>query len=79
MGLVGGRVVATDTAAGPVVAEVARRLLDEDRSVLTVLTGADADGDVTAAVAALAAAHPDVDIDVQDGGQPHYPLLLAAE
>ncbi len=79
MGLVDGRVVATDTAAGPVVAELARRLLDEDRSVLTVLTGADADGDVTAAVAALAAAHPDVEIDVQDGGQPHYPLLLAAE
>ena len=23
--------------------------------------------------------HPDVEVDVQDGGQPHYPLLLSAE
>jgi hypothetical protein len=27
----------------------------------------------------LAAGHPGVEIDVHEGGQPHYPLLLAAE
>jgi hypothetical protein len=25
------------------------------------------------------AAHPELELDVHDGGQPHYPLLLAAE
>jgi hypothetical protein len=25
------------------------------------------------------AAHPDVDVEVHDGGQPHYPLLVVAE
>jgi hypothetical protein len=23
--------------------------------------------------------HPGLELDVQDGGQPHYPLLLSAE
>ena len=24
-------------------------------------------------------AHPDLEVEVHDGGQPHYPLLFAAE
>ena len=27
----------------------------------------------------IAAAHPDLEVDVQEGGQPHYHLLLSAE
>jgi len=27
----------------------------------------------------LAAQHPELELDVHDGGQPHYPLLLSAE
>jgi hypothetical protein len=27
----------------------------------------------------LEQAHPDVEVDVQQGGQPHYNLLLSAE
>jgi hypothetical protein len=27
----------------------------------------------------LAEAHPGLEIDVHEGGQPHYPLLFAAE
>jgi dihydroxyacetone kinase-like predicted kinase len=61
------------------VAEVADRLLRDGRSFLTVLTGLDVDAAVTAAVEALSAAYPEAEIDVQSGGQPHYPLLLAAE
>jgi hypothetical protein len=79
IGLVGGRAVAADPAVAPVVAEVADRLLRDGRSLLTVLTGFDVDSAVTAAVEALGAAHPEAEIDVQAGGQPHYPLLLAAE
>jgi dihydroxyacetone kinase-like predicted kinase len=30
-------------------------------------------------VATIAERHPDVEVDVQEGGQPHYPLLLSAE
>ena len=27
----------------------------------------------------LARSHPDLELDVHEGGQPHYPLLLSAE
>jgi hypothetical protein len=27
----------------------------------------------------LRASYPDVELDVHEGGQPHYPLLVAAE
>ena len=31
------------------------------------------------ALAGFSERHPDVEVDVQEGGQPHYPLLLSAE
>lgn len=62
--------------------EVARtvvgRLLAEPRSVLTVLTGESAP-ELNGLLDGVAAEHPEVEIDVQDGGQPHYHLLLSAE
>jgi len=30
-------------------------------------------------LADIRASHPELELDVHDGGQPHYPLLLAAE
>jgi dihydroxyacetone kinase-like predicted kinase len=68
--------------AGPVLDEVAqaviRLLLAEPRDVLTLLRGADAP-DVTGLVAELTRLHPDLEIDVHDGDQAHYALLLSAE
>jgi hypothetical protein len=43
-----------------------------------LLRGEDAP-DVDDLVAAISERHPDVEVDVQEGGQPHYPLLLSAE
>jgi hypothetical protein len=34
---------------------------------------------VAGLVAELGEQHPDLEVDVQAGGQPHYPLLLSAE
>jgi dihydroxyacetone kinase-like predicted kinase len=45
---------------------------------LTLLTGAD-EPKLEGLVEQIAARHPDVEVDVQAGGQPHYPLLLSAE
>ena len=53
-------------------------MLAEPRGVLTLLTGEDApvlDG----LLAELRSQHPELELDVHQGGQPHYPLLLAAE
>jgi dihydroxyacetone kinase-like predicted kinase len=45
---------------------------------MTVLTGADAP-EITDLVDEVATRHPDVEVDVQPGGQSHYHLLIAAE
>jgi DAK2 domain fusion protein YloV len=78
LGLVDERAV----AAGPAFAEVARavaeRLLAEPRELLTLLTGEDVP-ELDGLVEELGEGHPGLAIDVQPGGQPHYPLLLSAE
>ncbi len=48
------------------------------RDLLTLLAGQDAPP-LDALVSRITADHPDLDVDVQDGGQPHYHLLLSAE
>ncbi len=69
-------------AAGPSFEEVTRavleRLLAEPRDVLTVLTGEGAPP-LNGVLDEVAAQHPELELDVHDGGQPHYPLLLSAE
>jgi uncharacterized protein len=78
LGLAGGEAVAGGREFEDVATAVAERLLAEPRSVLTLLTGADAP-DLTALVKGIEERHPDLELDVQAGGQPHYPLLLSAE
>src|SRR5262249_37551388 len=58
-----------------VAAAVPDRLLDRPRSVLTLLTGEE-EPQLDALLARLRQLHPDLEVDVQQGGQPHYPLLL---
>jgi DAK2 domain fusion protein YloV len=82
LALLDGQVVAAVPAAEDAVREVAERLLSGGGDVLTVLRGdRDEAGSLALdeALAAVALAHPTVDIEVHDGGQPHYPVLLSAE
>jgi DAK2 domain fusion protein YloV len=72
----------TAVAAGPRFDEVARavaeRLLSEPRDVLTFLTGEGAPS-LDGLVEELRERSGDLEIEVHEGGQPHYPLLLSAE
>ena len=54
------------------------RLVAEPRGVLTILTGEDAPL-LNGLLERVAAEHPDLEVEVQEGGQPHYHLLLSAE
>jgi uncharacterized protein len=69
-------------AAGPGFEDVARAvvegLLAEPRDVLTLLTGEDAPP-LNGLLEDVAETHPEVEIDLHEGGQPHYPLLASAE
>jgi uncharacterized protein len=77
-GLAGGDPVAEGKSFEEVARAVVERLLTEPREVLTLLRGADAP-ELGPLVAELAKRHPELEVDVQDGGQPHYPLLVSAE
>jgi DAK2 domain fusion protein YloV len=78
LGLVDGQPVAggddfTDVALG-----VVSRLLVEPRAVLTLLTGAEPPP-LDGLVERLDSSYPELEVEVHDGGQPHYSLLLGAE
>jgi dihydroxyacetone kinase-like predicted kinase len=45
---------------------------------VTLLTGAD-EPDLSQLLAELEHAHPELEIEVHQGGQPHYALLASAE
>jgi DAK2 domain fusion protein YloV len=57
---------------------VIEALLSSPHDTVTVLTGADAP-EIHDLVGEVALRHPEVEVDVQAGGQPHYHLLIAAE
>jgi dihydroxyacetone kinase-like predicted kinase len=77
-GLADGDPVAQGEDFEEVARAVIERLLTEPREVLTVLEGEDAP-ELEALLAELRERYPEVTLDVQRGGQPHYPLLLSAE
>jgi DAK2 domain fusion protein YloV len=78
LGLLEGEAVAGGASFDEVAGAVVEGLLAEPRDLLTLLVGAD-QPPLDGLLERVAAAHPDLDVDVQQGGQPHYHLLLSAE
>jgi DAK2 domain fusion protein YloV len=78
LGLADGAAVASSLDFEEVTCAVVDRLLGEGREVLTLLTGAD-EPELEGILHRIQERHPGVELDVQPGGQPHYPLLLSAE
>jgi dihydroxyacetone kinase-like predicted kinase len=78
LGLVDGDPVAGGSDFAEVALEVVARLVAEPRALLTLLTGAEPPP-LDGVVERLVSAHPELEVEVHEGGQPHYPLLLGAE
>jgi dihydroxyacetone kinase-like predicted kinase len=78
LGLVEDEAIASAATFEEVARAVLDRLLAEPRDVLTLLTGDDAPP-LNGLRAWVEEHHPGLEIEIQDGGQPHYPLLLSAE
>jgi DAK2 domain fusion protein YloV len=78
LGLVDDVAVASGPDLDPVVDEVVDRVLAGGRGFLTILTGEDAPP-LDGLVAALEARHPGLEVEIHEGGQPHYPLLVVAQ
>ena len=78
LGLVDDSAVTAGESLHDVALEVVGRVLDGERGWLGILTG-EGSPPVEELLAAVNEAHPEVDVEVHDGGQPHYPLLVVAE
>jgi len=78
LALLDGDAIASGAAFDEVARALVERLLAEPRDVLTLLTGEDAPP-LNGLLDELASGHPELELDVHEGGQPHYPLLLSAE
>ena len=80
IGLVDDKVVVSAATIQEAVDQVVGRLLEGDREILTALLGEGETGEqARAAVEQLRERYPKVEVDVHEGGQPFYPVLLAAE
>jgi DAK2 domain fusion protein YloV len=79
LGLAEGEPVAGGEGFNDVARSVVEALLaDRPRGLLTLLTG-DRPPLLETLVAELESTHPELELEVHEGGQPHYVLLLAAE
>jgi uncharacterized protein len=77
LGLANGRAVVAGDDFEVVAEAVADRLLEDGRTVLTLVTGEDVPP--LAGFLKRVTGRDGVEVLEQDGGQPHYPLLLLAE
>jgi uncharacterized protein len=78
LGLADGDPVAGGAEFADVAFDVVARLVEQPRTLLTLLTGAEPPP-LEGLLERLAAVHPQLEVEVHEGGQPHYPLLLGAE
>ncbi len=78
LGLVEGSPVAAGDELDEVALAVIDKMLEGERSWLGILTGEGAPPPDSLRVV-VERAHPELELEVNDGGQPHYPLLLVAE
>jgi dihydroxyacetone kinase-like predicted kinase len=78
LGLVDGQAVLAAEDFEEAARAVLERLLEEPRDVVTLLTGEGAPP-LAELQSWLQEEHPGVEVEVEDGGQPNYPLLLSAE
>jgi len=78
LGLVDGVAVVAADDVDTAALEVIERVLEGDRGMLSILTGEDAPP-LDGLLEAVERRHPLLDVEVHEGGQPHYPLLVVAE
>jgi DAK2 domain fusion protein YloV len=74
----GGEPVASGRTFDEVAKPLVERLLDGSRSVLTLLMG-ESPPPLERLLSGLAADHPELEVEVHEGGQGRYALLLGAE
>ena len=80
LGIGPGGIAAVEPDALAAAKTLLDAIVEPDHELLTVITGAEADAATTEAIADhLSANHPDVEVEVTEGGQPLYPYYFGLE
>lgn len=80
IGLLDGKLVASGATIEPVVLELLKKAKAEDHELLTMIYGQNASQNQANQLAdVVRAAYPRLEIELQDGGQPHYQFILSIE
>jgi DAK2 domain fusion protein YloV len=80
MGIYDGRIVVTSTSADEALLGALAHAPVEGLEIVTIYYGAGASQEAARAVAArIREAHPGLDVEVVEGGQPHYPYVASLE
>ena len=73
-------ITAVESEAAAAATALLSAIIDDDHELLTVLTGAEADEAATEAIVAhVSENHPEVEVEVREGGQPLYPYYFGLE
>jgi hypothetical protein len=80
IGIASGSLIAGGKTIGNAAAKLVERLVDEDSEIVSLITGQDMQGKEAQAIASqIAKKYPDLEVNVYDGGQPLYPLIIGVE
>ena len=80
MGLVESKIVTSNADEFKTITGLLSTLLNEESEILTVITGEDAQSDMTTQLEEwIENEYPDVEIEIHKGDQPIYPYLFAVE
>lgn len=80
MGLIDGDITVSTSDIEEASIETIKQMIDEDSEIITLISGADMkEGLIDFLIDQLDAEYPDVEVEVHEGGQPVYPLLIAVE
>ncbi len=80
IGLVNGKLTTQGQSPNRVIGEALDAVLTPDHEIITIYYGEDVTADEAQALAEeLEERYPDLEVEVVDGGQPHYSYILSAE
>lgn len=80
IGVADGSIVTAGRGLAPTAMRLIEKLLEPTSQAMTVIVGAKTSSDkIDALVARIERRHPKLDIDVAEGGQPLYPLIIGVE
>ena len=80
MGIGDKSILAVGTDMNTVTLEMLDRMIDEDTEMVSIYFGSESsEDDATVIAEAIEEKHPDVDVEVNDGGQPIYYYVISVE